>query len=76
MGAWFGIALTRMTVRAHDAFGERSRRNEKCPDNLLHGQAPDFAQGERNLSVRKIQAAGSAEQGRLNHGQQNWDLIV
>jgi hypothetical protein len=38
--------------RANDALRKRRRRNEKCPSNLLCGQAADFTQCERNLSLR------------------------
>ena len=31
---------------------KRRRRNEECPGNLLRGQAADFTQCERNLSLR------------------------
>jgi hypothetical protein len=41
--------------------GERCRRNEKCPGNLLRGQAADFAQGERNLSFRRQSGMAAGE---------------
>jgi hypothetical protein len=37
------------------------RRNQKCPGNLLRGQAADFAQGERNLSLRRQRAMAASE---------------
>src|SRR5260370_12645544 len=48
-------------VRAHDALGKRCRRTEKCPGNLLRGQAADFAQGERNLSFRRQSGMAAGE---------------
>src|ERR1043166_1862967 len=54
--AWHFVrnpCLSNLCLRAHDALGERCRRNEKCPRNLLSSQAADFAQCERNLSFRR-----------------------
>jgi hypothetical protein len=48
---------------AHDPLRQRRRRNQKCPGNLLCGQAADFAQRQSNLSFRwrRGMAAGKDE---------------
>jgi hypothetical protein len=49
------------SLGAHDALGERCRRNEKCPGNLLGGQAADFAQGKGNLSFGRQSGMAAGE---------------
>ena len=42
--------LSNLCLGAHNALGERCRRNEKCAGNLLCREAADFAKSECNLS--------------------------
>ncbi len=53
--------LSNLCLGAHDALGERCRRNQKCPGNLFRGQAADFAQSERNLSFRRQSGMAAGE---------------
>ena len=44
--------LSNLCLGAHNALGQRRRRNQKRPRNLFRCQAAYFAQRERNLSFR------------------------
>ena len=50
-----------MATARHDALGERCRRNEKCPGNLLCREAADFAKSECNLSFRRQSGMAAGE---------------
>ncbi len=53
--------LSNLCLGAHDALGERCRRNQKCPGNLFRCQAADFAKSERNLSFRRQSGMAAGE---------------
>src|ERR1700747_80798 len=64
MGAWHLVGnclIADEGLCAHDALGERCRRNEKCARNLLGGEAADFAEGERNLSFGRQSGMAAGE---------------
>src|SRR6185312_14991924 len=53
--------LTNLCLGAHDALGERCRRNQKCPSNFLSCQAANFTQRERDLSFRRQSGMTASE---------------
>src|SRR5208283_728079 len=53
--------LPNLCLGAHNALRQRRRRSEKCPGDLLRGQAADLAQSERNLSFRRQSGMATRE---------------
>src|ERR1700679_1017476 len=71
MGDWHLVRnrlIADESLGAHDALSKRSRRDEKCPCDLLGRQTADFAQGERNLTFRR--------QSRVAAGKDQAEAII